>query len=448
MKQRIKEMQAKFAKHTEDHAAQVLKEIQGVVEGLTTKEAQMALDVCEQDENRAKTRLVTDPGFVEAIKEMTARKFRVRKPKGPRVRSRGVTTAIEINASTAALSEHLRRSRKQSGSSSKSGGKRLVLRDAMAMAMKAGLIDEKGEEKELTQNKKDENSNKGNKRKGVAKVKITSSDKKATKTTPTTGRKRKKSTTLLNRDDQDDDDFETVTTKKKSKKKPTSKSPGTKKPKKLPEGFQLHGRDEFVGKRTRRFFNGKPTDGTITCWSPEDKDEGDEEVYRNEMDDGDLEDLSIDDAKAAIRDFKKTKNLVTVDPKKAAKKKGTSRGNMNDCLETDQAKKLMEMGWSTARVKAFMHRKENPNAYYYRFNDLGEKQATGAWTEKEHNHFLSLIKDGVDYRWGILSIKVPGRVGYQCSNYYRLLIEKGVLSDPNYTMIEYKDAKTGNMKKS
>ena len=105
----------------------------------------------------------------------------------------------------------------------------------------------------------------------------------------------------------------------------------------------------------------------------------------------------------------------------------------------------MEMGWSI-RVK-LLCTEENPNAYYYRFNDLGEKQATGAWTEKEHNHFLSLIKDGVDYRWGILSIKVPGRVGYQCSNYYRLLIEKGVLSDPNYTMIEYKDAKTGNMKK-
>ena len=27
------------------------------------------------------------------------------------------------------------------------------------------------------------------------------------------------------------------------------------------------------------------------------------------------------------------------------------------------------------------------------------------------------------------------------------LDRKGVLSDPNYTMIEYKDAKTGNMKK-
>ena len=38
------------------------------------------------------------------------------------------------------------------------------------------------------------------------------------------------------------------------------------------------------------------------------------------MDDGDLEDLSIDDAKAAIRDFKK-KNLVTVDPKKQRRKK-------------------------------------------------------------------------------------------------------------------------------
>ena len=94
------------------------------------------------------------------------------------------------------------------------------------------------------------------------------------------------------------------------------------------------------------------------------------------MDDGDLEDLSIDDAKAAIRDFK-TKNVVTVDPKKTAKKKGTSRGNMNDCLETDQAKKLMEMGWSTARVKAFMHRKRKPKCVLLSLQRPGRK--AGYW---------------------------------------------------------------------
>ena len=43
MKQKIKEMQAKFAKHSEDLAKQTLKEIQEVVEPhLTEQEAQMA----------------------------------------------------------------------------------------------------------------------------------------------------------------------------------------------------------------------------------------------------------------------------------------------------------------------------------------------------------------------------------------------------------------------
>ena len=162
------------------------------------------------------------------------------------------------------------------------------------------------------------------------------------------------------------------------------------------------------------------------------------------MDDGDLEDLSIYDAKAAIRDFK-TKNVVTVDPKKTAKKKGTSRGNMNDCLETDQAK-LMEMGWSTARVKALC-KKRKPKCVLLPLQRPGRKAGYWRVDRKGTQSLLVVIKDGVDYRWGILSIKVPGRVGYQCSNYYRLLIEKGVLSDPNYTMIEYKDAKTGNRKK-
>ena len=27
---------------------------------------------------------------------------------------------------------------------------------------------------------------------------------------------------------------------------------------------------------------------------------------------------------------------------------------------------------------------------------------------------------------------IPGRVGYQCSNYYRLLIKEGIIIDDNY----------------
>jgi hypothetical protein len=46
---------------------------------------------------------------------------------------------------------------------------------------------------------------------------------------------------------------------------------------------------------------------------------------------------------------------------------------------------------------------------------------------EEHDRFMGLIKHGVDHRWGLLSIKVPGRVGYQCANYYNKLRNKGLL---------------------
>lgn len=40
-------------------------------------------------------------------------------------------------------------------------------------------------------------------------------------------------------------------------------------------------------------------------------------------------------------------------------------------------------GLSEARIKAYLKKDENPNAYYYRFNDIGEQQATGNWTDDE-----------------------------------------------------------------
>eukprot|EP00511_Aplanochytrium_stocchinoi_P002549 CAMPEP_0204828526 /NCGR_PEP_ID=MMETSP1346-20131115/6350_1 /ASSEMBLY_ACC=CAM_ASM_000771 /TAXON_ID=215587 /ORGANISM="Aplanochytrium stocchinoi, Strain GSBS06" /LENGTH=115 /DNA_ID=CAMNT_0051957663 /DNA_START=27 /DNA_END=371 /DNA_ORIENTATION=- len=81
-------------------------------------------------------------------------------------------------------------------------------------------------------------------------------------------------------------------------------------------------------------------------------------------------------------------------------------------------------GWSEARIKAYKTRESNPNAYYYRFNDPGEEQGKGKWKEEEKLLFMERLKEvGPDAGWGIFSMKIPGRVGYQCSNMYRHLIE-------------------------
>ena len=37
-----------------------------------------------------------------------------------------------------------------------------------------------------------------------------------------------------------------------------------------------------------------------------------------------------------------------------------------------------------------------------------------------------------DYKWGMFSKSIPGKVGYQCSNYYRTLIKSGEVEDSNY----------------
>ena len=40
------------------------------------------------------------------------------------------------------------------------------------------------------------------------------------------------------------------------------------------------------------------------------------------------------------------------------------------------------------------------------------------------------------YQWGSFSKNIPGRVGYQCSNYYRSLIKNGEVEDSNYMVDE------------
>ena len=56
------------------------------------------------------------------------------------------------------------------------------------------------------------------------------------------------------------------------------------------------------------------------------------------------------------------------------------------------------MGEGRRVERSFKNRFENPTQYYYRFNDPGEKQATGAWSAKDRYLFLKqVIELGVDY---------------------------------------------------
>ncbi|KAJ2876363.1 hypothetical protein H4R27_006347 [Coemansia aciculifera] len=123
--------------------------------------------------------------------------------------------------------------------------------------------------------------------------------------------------------------------------------------------------------------------------------------------------LPLDDALAQLQRAATTKSGAGIDLSKAMK------------------------GWSEARIKAFKAIKTKPNTYYYRFNAPGEEQRTGQWTAEEQRLFHGRLKEiGANGQWGIFSMTIPGRVGYQCSNYYRYLVENRLINDPNYVLDE------------
>ncbi|KAJ2887077.1 hypothetical protein IWW38_005181, partial [Coemansia aciculifera] len=123
--------------------------------------------------------------------------------------------------------------------------------------------------------------------------------------------------------------------------------------------------------------------------------------------------LPLDDALAQLQRAATTKSGAGIDLSKAMK------------------------GWSEARIKAFKAIKTKPNTYYYRFNAPGEEQRTGQWTAEEQRLFHARLKEiGANGQWGIFSMTISGRVGYQCSNYYRYLVENRLINDPNYVLDE------------
>ena len=93
--------------------------------------------------------------------------------------------------------------------------------------------------------------------------------------------------------------------------------------------------------------------------------------------------------------------------------------------------------WSTIHQASYLAGIQNPNTYFYRNCAPGEKQKNGPWSDEEKRLFLNRLKEmrkqGVTKsKWGIFSQAIPGRVGYQCANFYRKLVIAKEIEDPSY----------------
>lgn len=97
--------------------------------------------------------------------------------------------------------------------------------------------------------------------------------------------------------------------------------------------------------------------------------------------------------------------------------------------------------WSNIRRDSFKQIIKNPNSFFYRNRPPGEPQKYGPFTQAEEKIFVQRlkyfreelgIKDGL---WGYFAVPLEGRVGYQCSNYYRKMIQDGKIRDDNYEVM-------------
>ncbi|KAF9125900.1 hypothetical protein BGX30_000246 [Mortierella sp. GBA39] len=94
--------------------------------------------------------------------------------------------------------------------------------------------------------------------------------------------------------------------------------------------------------------------------------------------------------------------------------------------------------WSEVRIKTWEHRRTNVEGFYYRFVDPTEGQQNGPWSVKSTQEFMIRLEEWkargirIGTSWGIFSMKVSNKAGYQCSSYYRKLLETKKLTDPAY----------------
>ena len=94
-------------------------------------------------------------------------------------------------------------------------------------------------------------------------------------------------------------------------------------------------------------------------------------------------------------------------------------------------------GGSKAKETARRLFHKNPNAYFYRHTAPGVPRkfdSSEPWTKEEEELFINTAeKFGAGDKWGLFSSYIPGRIGYQCSQYYRKhMIKNCLIQDPNF----------------
>jgi hypothetical protein len=137
-------------------------------------------------------------------------------------------------------------------------------------------------------------------------------------------------------------------------------------------------------------------------------------------------------------DFTCEPDPVTPVAVRSCPRKMTSSGSVSSLPCPRGVNPTVWSGWSEARKRSYGHAKDHPNAYYYRHLPEGEVQRSGPWTAKEKQLFLGRMRElrgdaaSFGHDWGLFSRAIPGRVGYQCSNFYRALLLSGELKDSQY----------------
>ncbi|KAF9431965.1 hypothetical protein BGZ76_011466, partial [Entomortierella beljakovae] len=110
-----------------------------------------------------------------------------------------------------------------------------------------------------------------------------------------------------------------------------------------------------------------------------------------------------------------------------------THNGMEDVFSHEQVR-----NWSEVRIKTWENKRTNTEGFYYRFVDPTEGQQNGPWSPKSTREFMTRLEEWkargirIGTSWGVFSMKVSHKAGYQCSSYYRKLLETKKLTDPSY----------------
>lgn len=153
-----------------------------------------------------------------------------------------------------------------------------------------------------------------------------------------------------------------------------------------------------------------------------------------------------DETGETSEDQKGKKSKETKTKKEPAKTKKEPSKTKKVVIDDDKLTEKLKLyvseeiwsSWSPIRRESFKQIMTNPNTFFYRNRPPNDPQKYGAFTQEEEELFIKRVNyfrhdlkidDGL---WGLFSVPIRGRLGYQCSNFYRQLIRDGKIKDSRY----------------